>query len=56
MNNSVTFALFSHLLIMLALLACGTFLVYTNHYGWAWIPFLGALCQNLKIKDDGKDI
>lgn len=24
------------------LVACGCFLIYTEHYGWAWIPLLYA--------------
>lgn len=34
---------FVYLLIMdLSCIASGTFLVWTEHYGWAWIPFLFA--------------
>jgi len=27
-------------LAIICLCVIGTFLVYTEHYGWAWIPFL----------------
>jgi len=27
-------------IIDMACITSGTFLVYTEHYGWAWIPFL----------------
>jgi len=33
---------FAHMSIVLVSLASGTYLVATEHYGWAWIPFLVA--------------
>ncbi len=38
--------------IDLACLASGTFLVHTQHYGWAWIPFLIAACTSYKHTKD----
>lgn len=29
------------ILLYAMLLGSGTFLVYTEHYWWAWIPFMG---------------
>jgi hypothetical protein len=38
---------FLYLLIVdLACIASGTYLVSTEHYGWAWIPFLIAACTS----------
>lgn len=38
-----------YLLVMdLACIASGTWLVHTEHYGWAWIPFALAASQTLK--------
>ena len=31
------------------LVSCGCFLIYTEHYGWAWIPFV--LCFTCKGKE-----
>jgi hypothetical protein len=35
------------------LVACGCFLVYTEHYGWAWIPLLYALFVSEKDRSNG---
>lgn len=34
-------------IMFLAGLASGTYLVVTEHYGWAWIPFLLAACTTI---------
>ncbi len=40
-----------YLLIMdLSCIAFGTYLVITEHYGWAWIPFLIAATTSVSHK------
>lgn len=39
-------------IIILGLLAAGTFLVIKEHYGWAWIPFLAIFSSELSMKHD----
>ena len=34
-------------LTVLALIASGTYLVVTHHYGWAWIPFFAIFCMRM---------
>lgn len=36
------------ILIDLACLASGTVLIVTEHYGWAWIPFLMACMTTIE--------
>lgn len=38
------------LLVDVTCIASGTYLVVTEHYGWAWIPFLLAGTTNFKRK------
>lgn len=38
------------LIVDLACLAAGTYLVVTEHYGWAWIPFLGLFSTSFAVK------
>jgi len=35
-----------------ACIASGTYLVVTEHYGWAWIPFLISCCTSVKQKKE----
>lgn len=35
-------------LTVVALVAAGVVLVVTEHYGWAWIPWLAMFCVNFK--------
>jgi hypothetical protein len=44
---------FLYLLFMdLSCIASGTFLVYTDHPGWAWIPFLIAAGTTIKQRTE----
>ena len=45
--NAVAIAI-GFTLTMLALVASGTYLVITEHYGWAWIPFVAIFCMRMK--------
>lgn len=49
MNAGTTFVL-----SVLILSVCGTFLVYTEHYGWAWIPLLAVCSIRVKNIDEEK--
>jgi hypothetical protein len=42
-------AIVGFVLIVVACIASGTYLVATEHYGWAWIPFL--LCGCFRVTD-----
>ena len=48
------------ILIVGMMLAAGIYLVITEHYGWAWIPFLLRACIDMKYfrnysNDDKKE-
>lgn len=38
----------------LACIAGGVYLVMTEHYGWAWIPFVALFSTNFDLKDESK--
>jgi len=40
------------LTVDLASLAAGTYLVITEHYGWAWIPFVALFSTSFAVKLD----
>ncbi len=39
---------FCYMLTVVGCCTCGTVLVMTDHYGWAWIPFIIAITQYAK--------
>jgi hypothetical protein len=48
--------MFAVVLIIGMMLSAGVYLIVTEHYGWAWIPFLLVACIDMKyIRNDSKD-
>ena len=42
-------------LLILGLASLGTYLVITEHYGWAWIPFVLAASVSYKSEKENKE-
>lgn len=43
-------------IVVVAALASGVYLVCTDHGGWAWIPFLMAAFTSVKTSNDKSDV
>lgn len=43
------------ILVDLASLAAGVYLVVTEHYGWAWLPFVALFSTGFAAKTDKRE-